>query len=109
MKKFTLAVVAVLAAVASSGCAGLAFASRANGSVGIYSETKANDHVTDEALTTKTGQACSTSILGLVTTGDSSVPTAAKNGGITKVVSVDNDFMQVLGVYAKFCTVVTGE
>ncbi len=109
MKKLALAVVAVLAVVASSGCAGLAFAGRANGAVGIYSETKANDHVTDEALTTKTGQACSTSVLGLVTTGDSSVPTAAKNGGITKVVSVDNDFMQVLGVYAKFCTVVTGE
>ncbi len=106
MKKIALALVAVLAL---SGCAGLAFSGRANGSFGIYSETKANDQITDETLTAKTGEACSTSILGWVTTGDSSVPTAAKNGGIKKVVSVDNNFMQVLGIYAKFCTVVTGE
>jgi len=106
MTRIATALVAVLVL---SGCAGLSFASRANGPVGIYSETKANDQITDETLTSKTGEACSTSILGLVTTGDSSVPTAAKNGGIKKVVSVDNSFMQVLGVYAKFCTVVTGE
>ena len=106
MKRIAMVVVA---GAVLSGCAGLAFAGRANGPVGIYSETKANDQVTDETLTAKTGEACSTSILGLVTTGDSSVPTAAKNGGIKKVVSVDNNFMQVLGVYAKFCTVVTGE
>jgi uncharacterized protein YceK len=102
---------ALVAAVGLSGCAGLAF-QRANGSMGgwIYSETKANDQVTDVSVTpAKTGEACSMSILGWVTTGDSSVPTAAKNGGIKKIASVDNNFMQVLGIYAKFCTVVTGE
>lgn len=106
MMKLALVLVSSLAL---SGCAGLAFAGRANGSFGIYSETKANDQITDETLTAKRGEACSTSILGLVTTGDASVPTAAKNGGIKKIVSVDNDFVQVLGVWAKFCTVVTGE
>ena len=81
MTKIAMAFVAVLAL---SGCAGVAFGSRANGPWGIYSETKANDQVTDMALTAKTGEACSTYILGWVTTGDSSVPTAAKNGGIKK-------------------------
>jgi hypothetical protein len=101
---------ALIAALAFAGCAGVQFASRANGAYGIYSDTQANDQVTDHPLSpAKTGEACSTSILGWVTTGDSSVPTAAKNGGITKIASVDNNFMQVLGVYAKFCTVVTGQ
>jgi uncharacterized protein YceK len=107
MKKIALALVA---GFALSGCAGMAFQSRANGALGIYSDTKANDQVTDVNVTpAKTGEACSTSILGWVTTGDSSVPTAAKAGGIKKIASVDNNFMQVLGIYAKFCTVVTGE
>ena len=66
--------------------------------------------LTDVAVTpAKTGEACSMSILGIVTTGDSSVPTAAKAGGIKKIASVDNTFMQVLGLYAKYCTVVSGE
>jgi len=106
MKKIALAVGCTLL---FTGCAGMAFGSRANGPYGIYSGTKANDQVTDLAVAGKTGEACSESYLGWVTVGDSSVPTAAKNGGITKIASVDNNFMQVLGIYAKFCTVVTGQ
>ena len=107
MKKTALLVVA---AIGLAGCAGMNFASRANGPYGIYSDTKANTAVTDVAVTpAKTGEACSMSILGIVTTGASSVPTAAKAGGIKKIASVDNTFMQVLGLYAKYCTVVSGE
>ena len=98
-----------MAALALSGCAGLAYASHGPiGNIGVYGDTMANEHVTDNALGTKTGQACSTSILGIVTTGDASVPTAAKNGGITKIGSVDNKFSQVLGLYATYCVIVTG-
>jgi hypothetical protein len=100
----------LVAAVSLTGCAGMAFQSRANGPYGIYSDTKANDQVTDISVTpSKTGEACSMSILGWVTTGDSTATAAAKAGGIKKIASVDNNFMQVLGIYAKFCTVVTGE
>lgn len=57
----------------------------------------------------KMGKACSTSILGLVSMGDSSIATAAKNGGISKVSTVDTEFETVLGVYGEYCMVVRGE
>lgn len=106
MKRLLLAV----AALTLSGCAGFAFASHGPiGNIGIYGDTQANEHVTDNALKGKTGEACAKSILGLVTTGDASVPAAARQGGITKIASVDNKFNQVLGLYATYCVVVTGD
>jgi hypothetical protein len=105
MKKIALLVVA---AVALSGCAGMVFP-RANTGF-LYAETKANDGTNPgNVQATKSGEACSTSILGWVTTGDSSVPAAAKAGGIKNVHSVDNKFVNYVGVYAQYCTVVTGE
>lgn len=97
-----------LAALALSGCAGVAYAGHAPLMGFLYADSQANEHVSDNAVGSKTGQACSTSILGWVTTGDASVPTAAKNGGITKVGSVDNKFSNILGLYATYCVIVTG-
>ena len=45
----------------------------------------------------------------LLATGDSSIATAMANGGITKIHHVDCKIMSVLGVYAKYTTVVYGE
>jgi hypothetical protein len=105
MKKIALLVVA---AVALSGCAGMAFPRANNG--WLYAETKTNDAVNNGNVQAgKTGEACATSILGWVTTGDSTVPAAAKAGGIKNVVSVDNKFVNYVGVYSQFCTVVTGD
>jgi hypothetical protein len=59
-------------------------------------------------LGTKTGEACVSSILGIVATGEGSVSQAAKAGGITKVSHVDHTNFGVLGIYAKTCTVVHG-
>ena len=75
----------------------------------IYSETKLPESATGNPVGSKTGQACATSILGWVTTGDASTPTAARNGQIERVFTVDNYSKNVLGIYATFCTVVTGE
>ena len=60
-------------------------------------------------LGAKRGESCVMSILGLVTTGDASVTTAAKAGGITKVSHVDHETTNIIGVYAKFCTQVVGD
>jgi hypothetical protein len=107
MKK--LALLAVLASSTTlTGCAGLAFSTHSV-NTGFYAETKANERVTDNAVGTKTGEACSQSYLGVVTTGDSSVPAAAKAGGIRKIASVDNKFTNMLGLYATYCVVVTGD
>lgn len=58
---------------------------------------------------TKMGKACSQNILGIVALGDSSIAAAKKAGGITKVASVDADYMTVLYLYGKVCTIVRGE
>ena len=93
---------------ALSGCASLAFGSHGVNNGILYAATNANEHVTQNDLGPKKGEACSSSILGWVTTGDSSVATAAKSGGITKVASVDNSYSNILGVYASYCVQVTG-
>lgn len=58
---------------------------------------------------TKTGEACISSVLGIVATGDSSVAAAKKAGGITQVSHVDHEVFGVLGIYATSCTIVTGQ
>lgn len=111
MKKMMGAVaVALVASGALTGCAGLAYSNRpVIGSIGVYADTAGNEKVTDNGVGTKKGEACSSSILGIVTTGDASVASAAKAGGITKVGSVDNTFSNILGIYAHYCVEVSGE
>ena len=103
--------VAVVAMASLTGCAGLAFQGRgvAGGMGDLYSDTMANEKVTENALSNKTGEGCATSILGIVTTGDASVANAAAKAGITRVAVVDNKFNNILGLFAKYCVVVTGE
>jgi hypothetical protein len=93
---------------ALTGCAEFAFSGHGVNQGFIYAGTQANEHVTQNDLGAKKGEACSSSILGWITTGDSSVATAAKAGGITKVSSVDNTYSNILGIYASYCVNVTG-
>lgn len=74
----------------------------------LYSDTQFNDSVTSNQAGNRVGEACSTSILGAVSTGDSSVEAARRNGGITMITSVDGKATSYLGVYAKYCTIVRG-
>jgi len=57
----------------------------------------------------RTGKAVATTILGLVAYGDTGIEAAARNGGITRIMTVDYDSYNILGVYARFTTIVTGE
>lgn len=57
---------------------------------------------------TKVGRATTRTILGAFATGDASIDTAAKNGGITKIHHVDHESQTILGVIADFTTVVYG-
>jgi hypothetical protein len=56
----------------------------------------------------RTGEACASSILGLVAIGDASVEAAKSQGGINDVSYVDYQIFSVLGLYARLCTVVRG-
>lgn len=75
----------------------------------IYQGSKGTYGATGNPVASKTGESCSSSILGIVGSGDASAAAAAKAGGITKIATVDSDNFGVLGIYAKSCTVVTGE
>jgi hypothetical protein len=109
MRKLAL-LAAALAAPALSGCAGLAFQARpVVGALSIYSKTNASEAVTQNAVGPKTGQSCATSVLGIVTQGDATVASAARAGGVKRIATVDHTFENIVGVYAVYCVVVTGE
>ena len=56
------------------------------------------------------GTACQKAILYLASWGDSSIETAKKNGGITKVGAIDYEQTGILGgyLYHSFCTSIYG-
>lgn len=64
------------------------------------------DNVTDCG---KRGESSMVNILGYFAVGDASVAEAKNNGGITKVGSVDTNFVSLLGIFAKTTTIVCGE
>jgi len=51
---------------------------------GLYMGVKAPGMSTSNSISSKVGTASCSTILGLIATGDASIETAAKNGGITK-------------------------
>lgn len=89
---------------------GCAMATGGNGSVTgfVYSGYKMGG-VVGPAQGAKTGEACATSILGIVGIGDASVSAAKQAGGVSQVAHVDHDVFSVLGIYAKSCTLVVGQ
>ncbi len=76
----------------------------------IYANTAAPEWITDSARTGgKAGQACSSSVLGIVTTGEATVADAARKAGISKIAYTENTFENVLGIWARYCIVVHGD
>ncbi|MBP7710164.1 MAG: TRL-like family protein [Rickettsiales bacterium] len=57
----------------------------------------------------KRGEACVINVLGIVAVGDSSVEAAKKAGSINKVAVADTNYLNVLGIFQKGCTVAKGE
>lgn len=53
------------------------------------------------------GRACAENFFGIFLKGDMSIEAAKRNGGITKVASVNKEIRSYI-VYAEVCTVVTG-
>ena len=77
----------------------------------IYSDFKApmDIDMNQTAVGSKSGTAMSKSFVGAVALGDCSIKTAAENGGITTIESVDYKYFNVLGVYQEFTTIVHGK
>jgi hypothetical protein len=99
---------AALAVFSTTGCAAVATGGN-NFALGyIYSGYKSSGAV-GHAQPTKTGQACASSILGAIATGDASTEAAMQAGGITQIAYVDHEQFSILGVYATTCTIVRGQ
>jgi hypothetical protein len=75
---------------------------------GIYTEVTEAVQANNGVRISKSGEACAQNILGIVSTGDSTVATAKKMAGISNVATIDRSFWSILGVYAKACTQVAG-
>ena len=97
-------VVVAVATIGFTSCASM----RAPLAGGIYTDTQSGLSATSNQAGNRVGEACATSILGLVATGDASIEAARRNGGITMITSADESVMGILGIYAKYCSVVRG-
>ena len=108
MKKIILlsTVVAMALAIACSGGAGYTAPA---GSI-IQNTTLNKEVSTATPVGAKTGEACVSGILGIISTGDASIKAAAAAGGITKVNAVDYKNDVLLGsVLSKTCTIARGD
>ncbi|KAF0221283.1 MAG: hypothetical protein FD174_421 [Geobacteraceae bacterium] len=75
---------------------------------GIYTNTTGPEMATSNIAGSKTGTSTCEAILGIAT-GDCSIETAMKNGGIKKIHFVDSKVKNVLGIYVEYTTKVHGE
>ena len=103
-----LLAVCLLLPTALSGCAGFAFAGQKVAHGFIYADAVTPVHASNNNIGRKTGEACAMSILGIVTTGDATIRAAADAGGVRDISAVDSSILNVLGIYAKHCTLVSG-
>lgn len=74
----------------------------------LYVDVKGPINATDATGGAREGRACAQTVLGLVATGDASIETAMRAGGIKQISSVNYEANHILGVIGKFCTVVRG-
>jgi hypothetical protein len=101
------AAVASVAVVMLTGCAGITGIAGGSGGM-LFTSTDAAMGIGSASGSDKVGTSESKAIICFAT-GDSSIQTACKNGGITKIHHVDSKVFQVLGLYARYTTVVYGE
>jgi len=106
MRTLAFLLVAGLAVTLLSGCV-----VPANHSVAacLFHEVGGGVAVGDNTVgCSKVGEATATGIICFAT-GDASIKAAMDDGGITKIHHVDAKVFQVLGLYAKYTTVVYGD
>ncbi len=105
MKKGIIAVVLCLSvSVLLSGCA-------TPYPLGVfYTKIKAPAGIGQgELFYSKVGISKSTSVLGLVATGDGSIKAAAANGGISRIKYVEYSAKNILGLFGEYTTTVYGD
>jgi hypothetical protein len=75
----------------------------------IYNDTKYGYIATSASGGLKEGRACATSFFSLFATGDASLTAAKAQGGLSVISHIDHSTTNILGIYAKHCTLARGE
>lgn len=96
----------LVVAISFTGCA---MANRGMGVMGVWYSGYSLGQSSTAQMAVKKGQACASSILGIIATGDASIDAARRNGGIRSIANVDEEYFGVLGIYASVCTNVYGK
>jgi TRL-like protein family len=99
---------ALLALILLSGLNGCAYPRASAGPGWIFTDTKEAQFIDNSIKGSKKGEACGENILGIISTGDSTIETAKRNGGINNVNTADRTYWGVLGIYSKSCLIVKG-
>jgi hypothetical protein len=105
MKKNASLVLSILSLAVLSSCA----TARQPVTGFWYSDTQSSVTATAAPAGNRVGEACVVSYLGAYAKGDATIETARRNGGIREVSSVDETATSILGIYAKYCTIVRGK
>ncbi len=91
-----------------AGLASCAIPRPSAGGAFIYTNAIEGEFADSSVQISKTGQSCATNILGIASTGDATLETAKRSSNIKNVGSIDRSYYNILGVYAKACTIVKG-
>ena len=106
MKRMFAIVLASLLAVGLAGCLSAPFQPPS----GLVSVTTAPLSTEGNwEVGSKKGEASSTSLFCLYATGDCSIATAARNGGLKKIDYVDYKYVNIIGIWQKATVIVYGE
>ena len=74
----------------------------------IYTNITEGEYADNGVQVSKNGEACTTNILGIASTGDATIDTTKRTSNIKNIATIDRSYFSVLGVFAKACTVVRG-
>jgi hypothetical protein len=107
MRAFPIAAL-LAAAFAASACVATGLNSNTGPSLFVTS-IKEPLQATEATDASATGKACSYNWFGLVSAGDSSIDAAKKDGDITQVASVDKQYLNILFLWGRSCTIVKGK
>lgn len=102
MKRLVLIAVAAAVCVGIAGCYSTPVMPPGGWAIANIKAPLSADNFKVSVETTKTGLAMVENYLGLISIGDCSIETAAKQGGIKTIEYADYEYFNVLGVYQKF-------
>ncbi len=85
------------------GCASTGLFSK-TGSAFVSVQTESGGVAYNKGDIKATGEACSYNVLGIVAIGDSSIHTARKYGGLSRVFYFDTEIVNAIDLFGMICT-----